>query len=118
MSKETKQQANERIANNNKIVAAWLEPLFETISKNYKNKEKLIKYLESNKKSLNIEAIWWKEFIKKLKKEKSAELNLQFIYELYLAGQGLGIDYPEGETYETNWKKRYKNKASNGEFEK
>jgi len=116
MARLTKKEIEQKLQNNNQLAAKWLENLLEDIKTKYKNKEKLVKYLESNKKSLEVDEDWWKEFIKKIKKEKLAENNLKFIYDLYLSGQGLGIDYPEGETYETNWKKRYKNKTKAGEF--
>jgi hypothetical protein len=92
-----------------KFISKWLEHHFPEIQKVYTDKKKVIEILGELKFDNEVDKRWYQNFMIGVKKRKDVEL-LTYLYDIFLSGEGLVVDSPEGETYETNWKKRYKNK--------
>lgn len=92
-----------------KKASSWLEAHLPKIQEIYKDKKAVIDLLNEIKEEVDIDKVWYANFIKEVKSRKDVKL-LEYLYDIFLSGEGLVVDYPEGQTYETNWKKRYKNK--------
>ena len=84
-------------------IGKWIESNLEKINQIYDKPKIFQNYLYKNMPISNRE--WLAEFKKELNSRNSKE-RLQLIYDIYLAYQGLHIEFPEGETeVKKKWKK-------------
>lgn len=74
----------------------WIENNLNKLQTIYVNSKKFEDFLFKKMKFENKE--WFNEFKKTIKSLKNPVDKLQFIYDLYLASQGLDVEFPEGET--------------------